>query len=77
MCIFLLCVCVVDYGGGSHNMNDCYYLRQDFTFGMDTDDEGITIMGEIIVPAGSDAVADDALICTVLHKKEPKEEEKL
>jgi len=55
----------------------CDIQTPDFTFGMDTDDEGITIMGEIIVPAGSDAVADDALICTVLHKKEPKEEEKL
>lgn len=55
----------------------CDIETPDFTFGMDTDDEEITIMGEIIVPAGSDAVADDALICYVLHKEEPKQEEKL
>ena len=45
----------------------CDIETPDFTFGMETDDEGITIMGEILVPAGQ-PVPDGTVLCYTLHE---------
>lgn len=50
---------------------------------MEIDDEELAVMGEILVPAGSDAVAEKEVICTYLHlpplekEKEKDQEEKV
>jgi hypothetical protein len=45
----------------------CDIQTPDFTFGMETDDEGITIMGDILVPAGQ-PVPDGTVLCYTLHE---------
>ena len=44
----------------------CDIETPDFTFGMETDDEGVTIMGDILVPAGQ-PVPDGTILCYTLH----------
>lgn len=54
----------------------CDIETPDFTFGMETDDEHVAIMGKILIEAPSGQVPDNAVICTLLHKgKEPVEVE--
>jgi len=44
---------------------------------MDSDDEGITIMGEIHVPAGhAKPVKPETVLCTILHPEEVSKGEK-
>ena len=45
----------------------CDIETPDFTFGMETDDEEITIMGEILVPAGQ-PVPDGTVLCYTIHE---------
>jgi Biotin-requiring enzyme len=45
----------------------CDIQTPDFTFGMETDDEGITIMGDILVPAGQ-PVPDGTVLCYTFHE---------
>lgn len=52
----------------------CDIETPDFTFGMETEDEGYAIMGKILVEAPSEAVKDGEVICILLH--EAKEEKK-
>jgi pyruvate/2-oxoglutarate dehydrogenase complex dihydrolipoamide acyltransferase (E2) component len=47
----------------------CDIETPDFTFGMETDDENLAIMGEIFVEAPSGNVKDDAVICVLLHEE--------
>jgi len=62
----------------------CDIETPDFTFGMETDDEEMAVMGQILVDAPSEPIKDNEVICTLLHKekkkggtsKESKEEEK-
>ncbi len=46
----------------------CDIETADFTFGMETDDEQLGIMGSILVPAPSEMIPDGKTICIVLHK---------
>jgi hypothetical protein len=46
----------------------CDIETPDFTFGMETDDEEITIMGDILVPAGQ-PVADGTILCYTFHEQ--------
>ena len=45
----------------------CDIETPDFTFGMETDDEGITVMGDILVPVGQ-PVPDGTVLCYTLHE---------
>lgn len=53
----------------------CDIETPDFTFGMETDDEHLAIMGEIHVEAPSDAVPHHTVICTLLHPSSGEKEE--
>ena len=46
----------------------CDIETADFTFGMETDDEQLGIMGSILVPAPSEMIKDEKTICILLHK---------
>lgn len=46
----------------------CDIETDDFTFGMETDDEQLGIMGSILVPAPSEKIPDGQVICILLHK---------
>jgi pyruvate dehydrogenase E2 component (dihydrolipoamide acetyltransferase) len=46
----------------------CDIETADFTFGMETDDEGLGIMGPILVEAPSDMIKDGEVICILLHE---------
>eukprot|EP00591_Stephanopyxis_turris_P010303 CAMPEP_0195518572 /NCGR_PEP_ID=MMETSP0794_2-20130614/13198_1 /TAXON_ID=515487 /ORGANISM="Stephanopyxis turris, Strain CCMP 815" /LENGTH=163 /DNA_ID=CAMNT_0040647571 /DNA_START=176 /DNA_END=667 /DNA_ORIENTATION=+ len=49
----------------------CDVALEAFTFGMDSDDEGVTIMGEIHVPENHpDPVMEGTTLCTILHAEE-------
>jgi Biotin-requiring enzyme len=48
----------------------CDIQTPDFTFGMETDDEELGIMGEILVPAGQ-PVPDGTVLCHVYHEAKP------
>ena len=55
----------------------CDIATDSFDFTMQTEDEHPAIMGPILVPASeTEIVPDDTVICILLHKEEPKEEEK-
>lgn len=56
----------------------CDIETDDFTFGMETDDEHPAIMGDILVDAPSGKVKDDEVLCILLHEepKSKKEKEK-
>jgi hypothetical protein len=45
----------------------CDIETPEFTFGMETDDEEVTIMGEILVPVGT-PVPDGTVLCYMLHE---------
>ena len=45
----------------------CDIETPDFTFGMETDDEGITVMGDILVPVGQ-PVPEGTVLCYTLHE---------
>lgn len=52
----------------------CDIETPDFTFGMETDDEQLALMGEILVEAPSGTIQDNEVICVLLHEeKKPKE----
>jgi hypothetical protein len=53
----------------------CDIETPDFTFGMVTEDEFDSIMGEIFVKEGPEFVKDGTVICNVWHQVEPGEEE--
>lgn len=46
----------------------CDIETDDFTFGMETDDEHLGIMHSIKVPAPSESIRDGEVICVLLHK---------
>jgi hypothetical protein len=46
----------------------CDIETPDFTFGMETDDEHLAIMGKILVPAPSEPIKDGEVICILLHE---------
>jgi len=46
----------------------CDVKTELFEFGMESDDEGITIMGKILVPEGADPVKPGEVLCSILHK---------
>lgn len=51
----------------------CDIETPDFSFGMETDDEHLAIMGEILVQAPSETIQDNEVICVLLHEeKKPK-----
>ena len=53
----------------------CDIQTPDFTFGMETDDECLAVMGEILVPEGTDeAVPDNEPICILLHQPVEKKQ---
>jgi len=52
----------------------CDIETPDFTFGMVTEDEFDSIMGEIFVKEGPEFVNDGIVICNVWHQEEPGEE---
>lgn len=59
----------------------CDIETPDFVFGLETEDEEIAIMGKIHVPASSDHVPDEEVICIILHKgkeaeNDPKKDDK-
>lgn len=41
--------------------------KKDFTFGMETDDEHLAIMGKILVKAPSGPIKANEVICILLH----------
>jgi hypothetical protein len=45
----------------------CDIQTPDFTFGMESDDEGVSIMGSVLVDAGK-PVPDGTVICVLLHE---------
>lgn len=50
----------------------CDIELEQFSFAMESDDEGMTIMGEIHVPAGEDeTVSPGTPLCTILHESDP------
>ena len=51
----------------------CDIETPDFVFGLETDDEYPTIMGEILVKAPSKEVDDDEILCYLLHPSEEGE----
>jgi pyruvate/2-oxoglutarate dehydrogenase complex dihydrolipoamide acyltransferase (E2) component len=55
----------------------CDIETPDFVFGMECEDDGLQIMGSILVEAPSGAVPVNQVICTLLHEtkeKRPKPE---
>eukprot|EP00977_Amphora_coffeiformis_P029724 scaffold42590_cov206-Amphora_coffeaeformis.AAC.1 len=52
----------------------CDIETPDFVFGLETDDEHPTIMGEILVEAPSGEVDDDEILCYLMHPSEEEEE---
>ncbi|KAL7572337.1 hypothetical protein ACA910_021552 [Epithemia clementina (nom. ined.)] len=54
----------------------CDVQTENFTFGMQTEDEHPSIMGPILVPASeTETVPDEAVICILLHKDVEKKKE--
>lgn len=51
----------------------CDIKTEMFTFGMVTDDDDESIMGEIMIAENSDPFADGTVICTTFHKTDPNE----
>jgi len=50
----------------------CEIELESFSFSVDSDDEGFTIMGEIHVPEGhADPIKPGTTLCTILHPEEP------
>ncbi|GKY92855.1 hypothetical protein MPSEU_000255100 [Mayamaea pseudoterrestris] len=54
----------------------CDIETPDFTFGMQTDDDCLAIMDEILIQAPSDKIKEDEVICTLLHEKPKKKKTK-
>lgn len=54
----------------------CDIETPDFTFGMVTEDEFDSIMGDIVVEAGPTPIPDHTIICQVWHQEEPGGEDK-
>jgi hypothetical protein len=53
----------------------CDIETKDFVFGMETDDEHPAIMGQILVEAPSEELADNQIICYLMHPTDQGEEE--
>lgn len=53
----------------------CDIETPDFTFGMETDDENLAIMGKICVEAPSEPIRDEEVICILLHENKDESKE--